>query len=587
MDRSHFGSFCTSFRSLPPAGLRYFPQSRRDLIDVMVAALGAARPVLILSGDPGVGKTILARQLADRCAASDPQAAVALIGHSRVHLLDLPRQVPKAFGLSHDPAFDDAERGAGTARDVLRDAGGRALLIVDEAQALTDAGLDYLARLTGAEDGKTGPVSILLVDGGGDLDKRLAGHDGLRARIGGRFRLASFSETETADYVAHRFRVSGCSCHAGVQVFDPDGLRHLHALSGGVPRIIDTLVQHCLFQAGMAEQTAMDGAFVRSCLSALAQDGGLAHLVVPARPRPTPARPEVLAAPVAETPVGPDPPASRPGPTALPDRPWTRAAPAMFWKAGLAATAVGLLILVPVTDSQREPVETASLLPLAPLLATAMQDDPATGKAPGDTAVAVMPPAPVAAPIPLMPGRVAVEARPDPDRLLSEGLAVGGADPARAARLYARAALWGSDRAAYYLGQLHETGIGVAVDTDRAQAWYEQAHNLRGAAARLAHLQAVAPPAAFQPPLAPVPVRQVLFKGGETELHWHAAPGTAPRFRVEYVLAGGQGQVRSLDTGLSGALIAQPVMGWRVAVLHRDGTTGPASPWSRPVPAAR
>ena len=64
--------------------------------------------------------------------------------------------------------------------------------------------------------------------------------------------------------------------------------------------------------------------------------------------------------------------------------------------------------------------------------------------------------------------------------------------------------------------------------------------------------------------------------------------GTAmPRFRVEFVPAGGDGRTLYRDTALSAMLIAQPVARWRVMALRQDGTTGPSSAWSRLVPAPR
>jgi hypothetical protein len=47
-----------------------------------------------------------------------------------------------------------------------------------------------------------------------------------------------------------------------------------------------------------------------------------------------------------------------------------------------------------------------------------------------------------------LPRVVTVDSPPAPERLLAEALTLGSADPARAARLYARAALWGNGRAA-------------------------------------------------------------------------------------------------------------------------------------------
>lgn len=621
MDRSPFLPFCSSFRSALPAGLSFLSDPHRRVLDGL--ADGARKPgsVLVLTGDPGVGKSTLAHKVAARC---EPALRIGRIGHSRAQLIGLSAEVPKALGLSEAMAPDGADGGAAALRDACRDAGGGFLLIVDEAQALSDAGLDYLAALT-APGPQACPIAVLLVDGGG-LDKRLASprHDNLRIRIAGRFRLSPFEAGDTADYIAHRFRVSGCSCHAGIQVFDPAALRHLHVMSAGFPRVINALVQACLFEARSDGRSSMDAAFVRSCLSAMVAEGRFTHLLssvstlsrtYPALQEPRPGPAPGTAIPPADsartgvfaavdsvnlresgTRDGPEPqtmPHPGSGHPAGHLHPWAR-----VWGTGLAAAAVGVLILG-LLEHRRTPVETvatASILPLGSSETIPETDGPqiAALAVPAPPATVAPPaPAPVArlsGPTPStgrpLPGRVAVEPVPDPDRLLSEALAIGGVDPARAAHLYASAAVWGSDRAAYYLGQLYETGVGVAADPGRAQVWYEQAPDMAGAAARLADLKAGG--ASEPSPVAtPVPVRQTLFGHGQTELHWQAAAGTVPRYRVEFVVAGSEGQIQSRETVVSSVLIPQPVMRWRIVALHRNGSDGPASAWSRLVPGAR
>lgn len=180
--------------------------------------------------------------------------------------------------------------------------------------------------------------------------------------------------------------------------------------------------------------------------------------------------------------------------------------------------------------------------------------------------------------------RVALEAPPVAGHLLAEGLALGGTDPERAAQLYARAALWGNGRAAYYLGQLYETGVGVDPDPERARAWYEAATGIDAAADRLAQM---APSLSQADPAgAPVPVLQRLIVTGKTELHWQG-PAKAGKFRVEYIPAGSNGQVQHLDMALSAVLIPRPVAAWRVMAVRDDGTTSPASAWSQLDPGPR
>lgn len=555
MDRFPLASFCPSFRSAPAPGLLFLSGAHRQVLERLLAGIDGDRPTLVLTGEAGTGKTTLARHLGLLCK----NRRTARIGESSAQLIDLRRQLPKALGLAHSPAFDDPETGPQALAQACRDSGQRYLLIVDEAQGLSDAGLDYLARLTEAPAG----IALLLVGGAG-LDALLArpAHGRLRARILGRFRLLPLDGAETAAYVAHGFRVPGCACHEGVQVFDEAAVRYLHALSGGIPRVINHLVQSCLFEAGAAGRRTMDGAFVAACLSGLIRDGRLAHLIgpaaspwqaPPAAPAPTPVAVQDNPPPPA-TPAHPQP--SRPRHRAA--RPRHRAA-----RTGAAAVLVGLVVLVPGHD----PGTTTQAIVAGPVPA----------------------PPPVRAPAPSLPSRVTLQDPPAPERLLAEALTLGSADPARAARLYARAGLWGNGRAAYYLGQLHETGVGVDADPYRARAWYGAAGDTGGAASRLADLAASLPqapgPAATA---APVPVLQMLFRSGQTELHWQGPPdGAAPRFRVEFVPAGGGGQVAHFDTALPAALIPQPVARWRVSVLRGDGSTGPASAWSRLLPGPR
>ena len=577
MDRSPLASFCPSFRSAPAAGRCHLSGPHGRTLEAILTGLSAQRPILVLTGDPGTGKTILAQQVAARCA---PVRQVGRIGHGAAHLADPALHVPKALGLAADPSG-----GAGAVLSACHAAGSRPLLIVDEAQALTDAGLNYLAALTDPPAGQSAALSILLV-GGPDLDSRLGQprHQALRGRIGGRFQTAPLDARETADYIAHRFHVSGCACHAGIEVFDPAACACLHAMSGGVPRVINHLVQSCLFEAGMTGRRSMDAAFVQSCLSAMALDGRLGHLITPAAVR------RGAAAARAQGPAadpGPRGPSAPPAGAATANG----AAPSGQWRRSLAAAVTGLLVLVP--QGLRQPPfdagSWASLLPFA-AVRSAPDDAPAETAPPrtGAAAPVEAPAAATLAPTAPLPHRVRIDPVPDPSGLLAQALTVGAVDPDQAARLYARAALLGNGRAAYYLGQLYETGIGVEPDPDRARAWYAAATGIDGAALRLAQLAPAGNPGEPGQTTAPIPVSHGLYRSGQTELAWKAPAGAAiARFRVQFVSAGGAETLRHRDTALSAMLVEGPVTRWRVLALRADGSEGPASAWNRIAPPAR
>ncbi|WP_169308768.1 AAA family ATPase [Paracoccus gahaiensis] len=339
----------------------------------------------------------------------------------------------------------------------------------------------------------------------------------------------------------------------------------------------------------------------------------------PALPRPESRRPGPLkpaattVAPVARpAPAEAAPsaaPTARPGPVrtapsvvmprqkriAAPDGVARRGLPwGLAGAAGLGLVAAGVFFLGQA-DDQPAPIDMAApsptpvaAPPVAPAPAASPEPTPAPEgvapeAAPAPAAVAPVPEPQAPPPAPGLRG-ASTDPVPDADALLTEALAAGATDPDQAAQLYTQAALWGNARAAYYLGQLYETGIGVPQNPDRARAAYALALEVDGAADRLEALDGRATPqtSAAAPP---VPLSQRVFATGATELHWRDPEGAvASGFRVEFIPAGGE-DIQQTETVLPALLLDQPLARWRVMALGADGSVGPASEWSLPDPA--
>jgi len=539
-------AFPRDITSAAVPGPSHRPDAHQQVLDNILFCIGGERPVLVLTGERGMGKTKLVRQVGMLCGGR----RLVQIGGTSASLADLHYQLPKAMGLFHSRAFEHPKTGSKALARACR--GNRYLLIVEEAQLLSDKGMAYLTGLSEAP----AEITLLLV-GAPELEARLAkpGLHQLRARIGGQFRLLPLDKADTAAYVSQRLLNAHGTCDAGL-AFDETGLSQLHALSKGVPRMIDPLVESCLAAAQSSGRTSFDRDFVQACMASLTREGGLTH------------------------PLGRNAGSSKLMPVRMPD-PVPLVVP---------ARASGKRPYSPVADNKSDlPVRAhrhTFRTALAAMLAGILVVFPGhhTGSGVTNSGMVInLPPLPPQARSPLS-RRVTLEDPPVADHLLAEGLALGGTDPERAAQLYARAALWGNGRAAYYLGQLYETGVGVDPDPHRARAWYKAAIGIDAAADRL--VQMGASPSQAEPGNAPVPVRQGLIVTGETELYWQG-PAGARQFRVEFIPAGRKGQGLHLDTALSAALIAQPVEAWRVMVLRGDGATGPASGWSRIDPGPR
>jgi hypothetical protein len=154
-----------------------------------------------------------------------------------------------------------------------------------------------------------------------------------------------------------------------------------------------------------------------------------------------------------------------------------------------------------------------------------------------------------------------------------------GTDPLAAVAGYAGAALLDHRRAAYYLGQIYETGDGVAVDRALAREWYSlAATEIAGAAALL---EALAAPQVEGAPGAPLP----LFAGpagpGQVALIWTSAEGPDPAaYRIDLASEAGEILATSAVQRLSALRMDLPEAArlWRVVALG-DGDAAVASPW--------
>lgn len=138
-------------------------------------------------------------------------------------------------------------------------------------------------------------------------------------------------------------------------------------------------------------------------------------------------------------------------PSVEPSRRWSG------WGALAACVAIGGAYLA-VTQMPERAVEVTSL----PQSASEAVADPDSGIASKTAAI----------PLSFVPETISPLPDPGGSALIASALELGATDPKAAAVAYARAALRGEKRAAYFLAQMYETGDGVPYDPLLARAWY-------------------------------------------------------------------------------------------------------------------
>jgi len=215
---------------------------------------------LVLTGDIGTGKTVLVKRL-----VTQNGMAPVFITVSGPELTELDFYHVLAAEFHMNRRFESRQEFIADFSRVLSKAFGddrRAILIIDEAQRLTRAALKDLAALANLQSNGKRLLKILLVaqlefNADEDLGMKGSGLPGLAARC----RLEPLSEADTQNYIVHRLKVAGRE----QPLFSPDAVREVHALSNGVPRLINIICDHALLYGYSANLAQIDRSVIRDC----------------------------------------------------------------------------------------------------------------------------------------------------------------------------------------------------------------------------------------------------------------------------------------------------------------------------------
>lgn len=139
--------------------------------------------------------------------------------------------------------------------------GERILLVIDEAQNLSEPVLELVRMLSNCETSREKLIQIVLAGQPG-LARKLASPRlvQLRQRISILSQLRAFTPEETALYIEHRLRVAGYS--ADCPLFTDEALRLIATKSSGIPRNINTLCFNALSLACALQRRPISAALV-------------------------------------------------------------------------------------------------------------------------------------------------------------------------------------------------------------------------------------------------------------------------------------------------------------------------------------
>jgi general secretion pathway protein A len=243
---SYFGLTENPFSLTPDPRFLYMSQRHREALAHLLFGMGEKGGFVLLTGEVGTGKTTLCRSLLEQVPEG---VEVALVLNPKQTSLELVASLCDELKVSYPTPTDSLKVLIDHLNRHLLDIhakGRRTVVIIDEAQNLSTDVLEQVRLLTNLETTTQKLLQILLI-GQPELQGMMAKPElrQLGQRITARYHLTPLSPEETAAYIEHRLEVAGCKR----PLFTRSTLHLIHRLSGGVPRLINTICDRALLGA--------------------------------------------------------------------------------------------------------------------------------------------------------------------------------------------------------------------------------------------------------------------------------------------------------------------------------------------------
>ena len=214
--------------------------------------------IMLLTGDPGVGKTIATRCFAN--TLNENLFKVLYTPLSTLNRSDILRHINALLGLTN--RFTKSANYQQIQKELLdcREQRGRTVvLIIDEAHLLKVGTLEELRLLTNFKMDSFDPF-VLVLSGQSDL-KRIMDYavmEPFNQRIRMRYHMTGLSEKDTINYIVYRLKWAGCNS----PLFNDDGLGAIHEYSYGIPRLIGNICEEALTYAMFCDKKTVDADMV-------------------------------------------------------------------------------------------------------------------------------------------------------------------------------------------------------------------------------------------------------------------------------------------------------------------------------------
>jgi len=265
MYTNFFGFKEKPFKLVPNPEYLFLSKGHEEALAHLNYAISEGDGFVEITGEVGTGKTTLCRALLE---SLDQDTVAAYIFNPKLGPKQLLKTISDELGIVYDQ--DNTKDLIDKLNAFLlrkKAEGKRVLILIDEAQNLTQNVLEQLRLLSNLETNKEKLLQIILV-GQPELAAMLESHElrQLGQRITLRYQLSELSRSETREYIQYRLNVA--SQRKGIH-FERSAGNHIYKYSKGVPRLINIACDRALLTAFGLNQHRITGAIAKSAIAEL------------------------------------------------------------------------------------------------------------------------------------------------------------------------------------------------------------------------------------------------------------------------------------------------------------------------------
>lgn len=246
----------------------YASKGHRRAMAYLVYGAHQGEGFIVITGEIGAGKTMLASALARKMASRN--LVLAQVVSTNLEADDLVRMVAAAFGLTQDNSKAVLLNRVEQFLIACQKQGKKVLLVVDEAQNLPSRSVEELRMLSNFVCADKPLLQTFLL-GQPEFRKTLQSPEmeQLRQRVIASCHLGPLDGAETAAYIVHRLQAVGWQ---GDPSFSSDAMVAIRHHTGGIPRKINILCDRLLLMGCLDEKHSFTDKEVVEVIGELQQE---------------------------------------------------------------------------------------------------------------------------------------------------------------------------------------------------------------------------------------------------------------------------------------------------------------------------